>query len=177
MGPEKDRPTFSLLEATGNLTYSDPLDVTAPVVTAKRLELGKLTGGREMVGDEFLVYMSIADRDNDNVYLGVAHIAEGDWFWAVHDVAAKRWEVVMQSVGYDRCTALAKGAITGVGTKTVDNVSVIRGTSPLSDPTSTTEELSVENPHTYDVDDNGLVRIEWNETNEVWEIYQATCPA
>ncbi len=80
--------------------------------------------------------------------------------------------------GYDRCTCLLKGALdSGDSTTTVDNVKIIRGTSPLSDPTSTSEELTVYNTHSWDGDDNALARIEWNVTEERWEFYQVTCPA
>jgi len=79
--------------------------------------------------------------------------------------------------GYDRCTCFLKGALSGGATATVDNVLVIHGTSPLADPTDTTEELTVYNTHAWDGDDNALCRIEWNRTTEHWEFYQVTCPA
>ena len=172
---------LALFEATADLTYASPLDATAPHCTAKRLYYN--TVNRDRQGDYTkavdTVYMSIADYDEaDGEYLGTVHIEDGDRFWAVWDSQAGRWEVVMRiETGYDRCTAFAKGDITGTGTKTVDNVVATRGVSPLADPTDTTEELSVSNPHAYDVDDNGLVRIEWNEATETWDIYQATCPS
>ena len=178
LGPEKDHQAIVLFEATSALVYADPLDATAPTLTARKWAYDKTTGERAVdeAETETTVYMSVADFDSE-AYLGVAHIAEGDHFWAVLDSQAGRWEVVIITVGFDRCTALAKGDITGTGTKTVDNVIATRGTSPLDDPTDTAEELSVNNPHAYDVDDNGLVRLEWNEATETWDIYQATCPA
>ena len=72
-----------------------------------------------------------------------------------------------------------KGVI-GSGSKvncTVDNVQIIKGASPLDDPTDTAEELSVFNKHGYDFDNNGAADIEWNVTADRWEIYQIDCQA
>ena len=91
-----------------------------------------------------------------------------------------KWAFCLLGTGgldYDRCTCLLKGAISGTGTKTVDNVAVIRGTSPLSDPTDTAEELSVENTLAWDGDDDGKAMIEYNATEDNWQFYQVECPA
>lgn len=77
-----------------------------------------------------------------------------------------------------RCTCLLKGALlTSAETATVDNVQVICGTSPLDDPDSASEEMTIYNTHDWEGDDEGLARFEWNKTTEHWEFYQVTCPA
>lgn len=87
--------------------------------------------------------------------------------------AASGLVLAIRQVTAWRCRALAKGAITGSGTKTVDNIKPISGLMPVVDSDA---ELSAENTHTYDVDNNANVRIEWIENENQWEIYQADCP-
>lgn len=107
---------------------------------------------------------------------GKWNVGEGDWVFC-RPIGSNNytvWEIVATaSSAYDRCTALAYGAISG-STGTVDNVAPIRGANPTEE---TTDTMLVYNPHSYEVDDNAMVRIEWNKTTEHWEIYQATCPA
>lgn len=88
-----------------------------------------------------------------------------------------RFWIMQREEGFDRCTATLKGAISGTGEKTVDNVVVSRGVSPLSDPTDTTETLSVWNDDIeFSGDDNGKCRIEYNHTANRWEFYIVKCP-
>jgi len=99
----------------------------------------------------------------------VERVSGSDEFWV---------PIVYQT--FDRCTAKiddAGGMETTDSTIAVDNVAVIRGVSPLDDPTDTSEELTVYNVHAWEADDDADCRIEWNQTTEHWEIYNVTCPA
>ncbi len=81
--------------------------------------------------------------------------------------------------GWDRCTCVLKGALSlGSGTATVDDVLIIRGTSPLSDSTDATEELTVDIPQSnWEGDDDAVCRIEYNTRTKEWEFYDIPCPA
>ena len=81
---------------------------------------------------------------------------------------------VDRGIGFDRCNAILKGAMTGSGSFTVDNVVETRGHSPVE---SSSEELTVFNYHLHDGDDNGLCKIEYNYPESRWEFYQVDCPA
>ena len=88
------------------------------------------------------------------------------------------WEPVsVLSRNYDRCRCILAETLAGTGLHTVDNVTTISGTSPLSDPDSTSESLDVYNIMDWDGDNNGIAFIEWDETNEWWHFYQVECPA
>ncbi len=120
-------------------------------------------------------------KDGDAVCLETGGAGSATILWK-ESGAGIVWAVVRvgNTAGeYDRCKGLLKGALdSGDSTTTVDNVTVIRGTSPLDDPTDTTEELTVSNAdHEWDGDDNAVCRFEWNQTAERWEFYQITCPA
>lgn len=154
-------------------------------IGGSRRKFGKLDADLatdDTTGVTVSIYSGDTDTgsDVDGVLLAPwieADLNSGDWVEVIEWGGESYALPVAVAIGYDRCTALAKGDITGTGTKTVDNVKATRGKSPLDDPDDTAEELSVSNPHAYDVDDNGLVRLEWNEATETWDIYQATCPA
>ncbi len=86
--------------------------------------------------------------------------------------------ILTSSIGFDRCNALLKGALaSGDATATVDNVVATRGASPLDDPTDAAEELTVDNFFAWDGDDNAPCKIEYNEDDDTWELYQVKCPA
>ena len=64
-----------------------------------------------------------------------------------------------------------QGALaTSDSTKTVDNLVPIDGLGGLS-------SVTAYNRHGWESDDNAVVRIEWNQNQSRWEIYQVTCPA
>ncbi len=128
-----------------------------PMVVPTSTPFGPL-GQNPGVGDTTTGQPEDLDEDVDLLYDGSGVLIE--WMFVCGPPAR-------------RCTATAKGAISG-GSGTVDNVAPIHGFSPVA---NSSEELSVDNPHTYDVDDNGKVRIEWNLTEQAWEIYQADCPS
>lgn len=73
--------------------------------------------------------------------------------------------------GYDRCTCTLKGDLeTTDSTATVDNVKISKGTSPLDDPDSATEELTVDGGN-WEGNDNADCLIEYNYTTEKWTFY------
>ncbi len=69
----------------------------------------------------------------------------------------------------------ATAAVTG-GTFTIDNIELVSGSDPRSDPTSTTETLSITNPFAMNIDDNGDVEAK-KKASGTWYASQADCPA
>lgn len=123
---------------------------------------------RQTAGDGVVLAHKLSGDDGDFLEEGtiVPVMFDNGRFW-----------ILQREEGFDRCTADLKGAISGTGEKTVDNVVVIRGVSPLSDPSSTTEELSVWNDDIeFSGDDDGECRIEYNHTENRWEFYTVKCP-
>ena len=86
------------------------------------------------------------------------------------------WEPVCVLPSYDRISGLATTDVAGVSF-TIDNVGVISGTDPREDPSSTSEAVSIDNPFTFTIDNNGRVHAEYNITTKTWQAYQAACPA
>ena len=86
------------------------------------------------------------------------------------------WEPVSSSGGFDRVSGQATGDVTG-GSFTIDNISLIAGTDPRDDDSSSAETLSVSNPFGFTIDDNGRVHAEYSKTTKTWIAYQAACPA
>lgn len=98
------------------------------------------------------------------------------------------WCLVLLSGGTKqamRCNCLVKmtGGLAGEASFTVDNVvATDGGISPLTDPTDTAEELTVDNSmFVWSADDNAPCKIEWNAAAlsgaGQWEAYQVKCPA
>ena len=86
-----------------------------------------------------------------------------------------RWYVSNWLPQADRCAAVLKGALdSGDATATVDNVTPLNGSSPVD---AAADELTAQNVHGWDGDDNAACKIEWNQTEERWELYQVTCPS
>ena len=123
--------------------------------------------------DEDLDYLEFEVYDARGDLNGKAKTTDGQGSrgYAKQMSDSQRWEIVAIQQ-YKRCTCKAKGAFTSAsGTFTVDNVAVIDGISPLSDPTDTAEELTVTNSIVAAGADNVDCRIEYNQTTAVWEIY------
>ena len=70
--------------------------------------------------------------------------------------------------GFLRCRAqIATTSSTG-STFPVDNIVALEGSSPT---TSSSDTVTAENTHDWDVSDNEGCRIEWNQSSKNWEIY------
>ena len=80
---------------------------------------------------------------------------------------------------YDRVKGLLVGAMaTTDTTHTIDNVTRTKGPSPLVDPSSTTETLTVQNTdHDWKGDDNAVAQAEYNEVDGLWYLSMVSCPA
>lgn len=83
---------------------------------------------------------------------------------------------------FDRCICELAGAMLTIdATRTVDHVLPISGSSPLDDPTSTSETITAYNIHDWEANDAAIARIEWNRSANSyagqWEFYQVDCPA
>lgn len=103
---------------------------------------------------------------------------EGDWVmcrWLGAE-AGSVWEPISVMSGFDRCQCLLTGDLaTGTGSINVDNVHLIKGSSPLTDPESTSETLLVYNTHAWDGDNNALCDIRYNNYTDQWEFDYIPC--
>lgn len=71
------------------------------------------------------------------------------------------------------CEAILKGAmVVADPTGTVDNVVALSGLDPVANAAA---ELTVQNTHSWDVDDDATCEIKWNESDNQWEFTQAQC--
>jgi hypothetical protein len=74
-----------------------------------------------------------------------------------------------------RFKGFLQGAMTSTNaTHTVYGVVRITGASPTA---SSSEEVTVWNPHGWDGDDDAVCRAEWVAGSSHWEFYQVSCPA
>jgi len=94
--------------------------------------------------------------------------------WCVKAFDVPEWEI-MYLPQWVMCKALTQGAVVAAdATYTVDNVTVMYGTWPVS---SGTDTLTVYNTFGDDIDDNAVVTIIWNQEQKRWETADITCPA
>lgn len=70
---------------------------------------------------------------------------------------------------------LATAAVTG-GTFSIDNIELVCGSDPRSNPASSAETLSVANPFGWNIDNNGQVKAV-KKADGTWIADQAECPA
>lgn len=69
----------------------------------------------------------------------------------------------------------ATAAVTGAAFS-IDNIELVCGSDPRSDPSSSSETLSVANPFAWNIDDNGDV-LAVKKADGTWIATQADCPA
>ena len=69
----------------------------------------------------------------------------------------------------------ATAAVSG-GSFSIDNIELVCGSDPRSDPSSSSETLSVSNPFGWNIDNNGDV-LAVKKANGTWIAKQADCPA
>jgi hypothetical protein len=80
--------------------------------------------------------------------------------------------------GYGRIKGLLVGAMeTTDTTHTMDNIVVISGADPRTDPDDPDEAITFNNAHEWEADDNALVRVEYVPGQEHPDAYQVTCSA
>lgn len=172
---------LAIYELTEALTYPAAAE-KAPWTSGARLVsfiVGEeIYGGTAAAKDEKL-YFPLAWRDDDGDYIGKPSMSSGDRVLVWFNPQSRRQEIIVPAAQpLDRCKAILKGAISGSGDKTVDNVVATRGPSPLTDPTDSAEELTVNNDEfEFAGDDNGSCKIEYNHADNAWEFYQVECPA
>jgi hypothetical protein len=88
---------------------------------------------------------------------------------------SKRWEIVRIQM-YNKIIATTKGAVLSTaGSYTVDNVTPMKGISPLDDPTDMAEELTIRNTFSDKIDNNGIITASWNQVAKRWETDDVTC--
>ena len=94
---------------------------------------------------------------------------EAEFRWNERD---SRWET--EPLKCHMVLGLATAAVTGAAF-TIDNIELVCGSDPRTDPTDATETLSVENPFGWDIDNNGQV-LAVKKANGDWIAKQAECP-
>lgn len=87
----------------------------------------------------------------------------------------KNWHPVKIGKRASAVLGQATAAVTG-GSFSIDNIELVYGDDPRSNTSSTSETLSVSNPFTFDIDNNGQVLAE-KKANGTWIATQAACPA
>lgn len=100
----------------------------------------------------------------------LANGATAEFRWNEED---QQWET--EPIVSHEVLGLATAAVTG-GSFTIDNIELVCGSDPRSDPSSSSETLSVANPFGWDIDDNGQV-LAVKKANGTWIATQAECPA
>ncbi len=86
---------------------------------------------------------------------------------------ASEWQT--QPLVCHEVLGLATAAVTG-GSFTIDNIELVCGSDPRSDPSDATETISVANPFGWNIDDNGTV-LAGKKADGTWIAKQAECPA
>ncbi len=129
--------------------------------------------------------VNINDADDSTCGVGTTTVLQSgkqgaQILWKESGTGVK-WAVIhlgSSVADFDRCTCQLTGALgTGDGTHSVDTVKPIRGSSPLNDPTSTAETLTVYNTHSWDGDNNASCDIRYNITTAHWEFDYVPCTA
>lgn len=100
----------------------------------------------------------------------LANTAVAEFRWNREE---QQWET--EPLVCHQVLGLATAAVTG-GTFNIDNIELVCGSDPRSDPTSSSETLSVANPFAWDIDDNGQV-LAVKKASGTWIAVQAACPA
>lgn len=116
----------------------------------------------ELVADE-LEIVNVAK-------IPISDETEAEFRWNQRD---ERWET--EPLKSHMVLGLATAGVSG-GTFTIDNIELVCGSDPRTDPTDAAETLSVTNPFAWDIDDNGQV-LATKKANGVWIAIQAACPA
>ena len=83
----------------------------------------------------------------------------------------------LNDYAFDRARGLATAAVATTDvTFTIDNVTGTKGPTPLADPASTTETLTIQNTFKFQMDIGGIAFVEYHRVDEEWHAYQAECP-
>lgn len=103
------------------------------------------------------------------VYNMAQFAVDGNIWIVINQTEFGPWVVSYPQQPFDRCNATVKGDPTGTAsTITVDNVVATRGATPVD---GSSEELTVDNPFGTEFSDSDNVKIEYNYSDDSWEIY------
>jgi hypothetical protein len=100
----------------------------------------------------------------------LANGATAEFRWNEDD---EQWET--EPLVCHQVLGKATAAVSG-GSFTIDNIELVCGSDPRSDPSSSSETLSISNPFAWNIDDNGDV-LAVKKANGTWIATQADCPA
>lgn len=95
-------------------------------------------------------------------------VAEFRW-----NESTEHWET--EPLVSHRVRGLTTGAVSGSGFN-IDNITLIAGSDPRTDPSSAAETLAITNDMEWDADDNAPCYAE-KHADGVWRAYQIKCPA
>ncbi len=83
--------------------------------------------------------------------------------------------LVVRDPGPTICKGLLDGVLADTdATATVDNVVAMSGIVPVA---AASDELTVQNQHDWDGDNDAVCEFMWNYTDGQWEMLQISCPA
>jgi hypothetical protein len=100
----------------------------------------------------------------------IANGATAEFRW---NEATEHWET--EPLACHQVLGLATAGVSG-GAFSIDNIELVCGSDPRSDPSSAAETLSVSNPFAWDIDNNGQV-LAVKKASGTWIAVQAACPA
>lgn len=100
----------------------------------------------------------------------IANGAAAEFRWNEDD---QQWET--EPLACHQVLGKATAAVSG-STFSIDNIELVCGSDPRTDPSSASETLSVANPFAWNIDDNGDV-LAVKKADGTWIAVQADCPA
>ena len=127
----------------------------------------------------FTVYDTVGDkRARGKDSMGEADGARG---WAVHPHDVDRWEIKEMQCQAMRCTCQLTAALASTDPSiSVDNISPTDSGQSVVASTGTLTAYNQRNPSSsggFEGDDNSVSKIEWDENNDRWELYDVPCPS
>jgi len=134
--------------------------------------------GRAQVGGACLALVNVSDADHTfaSPVDSASSLASGTS--GIYELLSPvsgtgEQEVVVRYIGqsgFGRIKGTLVGAMeTTDGTHTIDNIVVLSGADPRTDPTSTSEAITFTNDRALYGHDNGLFDLVWDATNGLWK--------
>jgi len=97
--------------------------------------------------------------------------------WCKWSGDSKHYEIVKLAM-FGRIKGSSVGAVAGAATFTIDGISVLCGVDPRTDPTSSSETVTVQNDLGEHSDDDAATWAEYDEETGLWHVYKfnSICP-
>lgn len=134
-------------------------------------------------GESGIANIMAAYDDSDPQVAGAEITDEDQQLTVWNDYRHKLWndtECVVMPVRGVLAVVMADAASRIIGTTSNSGT----GSATISSPVGLDgtyrpggSSVSAANPHAFDFDTSAVVRAEWNENAEAWQVYQVDCPA